>query len=169
MAKGYLTFGEYLYKEKIQNSKPNKREKVTNRITVQNKNKEFFVTRNLILEEIKKILSIQKQYHINVLTDDYIKNIKKAIFYETEKITPEPENCPYFKDEKRLPRSHKLNEHIRIYEALNNSSYSTTGEYRKKQFSKEEKEKLFEFLLKNKELTEKKSKRIIKIYRDVRN
>ncbi|GMO65547.1 MAG: hypothetical protein Nk1A_3000 [Endomicrobiia bacterium] len=36
-------------RKKIQNSKPNKREKVTNRITVQNKNKEFFVTRDIIL------------------------------------------------------------------------------------------------------------------------
>nr|BAV59344.1 CRISPR-associated protein Cas9 [Candidatus Endomicrobium sp. MdMp-027] len=165
-SKKYRTFGEYLYKEKIQKFKQNERKKVTNRETAHNNNKEFAVTRDIILEEVEKILSIQKEYYKDILNDDYIEKIKNAISYETEKLIPEPENCPYFKNEKKLPRSHKLNEYRRIYEALNNARYSipvsnNTGEilsYEKKELSKEQKEILFKFLLENKNLTQDEAK-----------
>ena len=114
----------------------------------------------------------QKQYHTNILTDDYIEELKKAIFYQTEKLIPESGYCPYFKDEKRLPRSHKLNEHRRMYEALNNVRYfnpvinEKTGEvlnFEEKEFLIKEKEILFNELLKGTELTEVKVKKLLQL------
>ncbi|MDR0820128.1 MAG: hypothetical protein LBN19_01175 [Endomicrobium sp.] len=104
-------------------------------------------------------------------TDEYIKEVKDAIFYQTEKLIPESGVCPYFKDEKRLPRSHKLNEYRRMYEALNNARYfapvldEKTGEilsYWEKEFSSEEKKLLFdEVLLKGIELIESKARELL--------
>ncbi|MDR3048931.1 MAG: type II CRISPR RNA-guided endonuclease Cas9 [Elusimicrobiota bacterium] len=169
----YRTFGEYLYKERIENNDLTHRLKVTNRKTSQSQNKEFAVTRDIINEEAQKILSVQKQYYPEILKDEYIDKIIKTIDYETEKLIPESGLCPYFKNEKRLPRSHKLNEYRRMYEALNNAKYftpildETTGEissYEEKEFTKEQKEKLFnEVLLKEKELTEAKTKKLLNL------
>ncbi|GHT04348.1 hypothetical protein AGMMS5026_10420 [Endomicrobiia bacterium] len=170
-AKKYRTFGEYLYKEKIEKFQQNIRKKVSNRKTPANKNKEFAVTRDVIIKETEKILASQKQYYTYILTDEYIKEIKDAISYQTEKLIPESGYCPYFKDEKRLPRSHKLNEYRRMYEALNNAKYfapvldENTGEilsYQEKEFSREEKKILFdEVLLKGMELTESGAKKLL--------
>ncbi|GHT15387.1 hypothetical protein AGMMS49573_01640 [Endomicrobiia bacterium] len=170
-AKKYRTFGEYLYKEKIEKFQQNIRKKVSNRKTPANKNKEFAVTRDVIIKETEKILASQKQYYTYILTDEYIKKIKDAISYQTEKLIPESGYCPYFKDEKRLPRSHKLNEYRRMYEALNNAKYfapvldENTGEilsYQEKEFSREEKKILFdEVLLKGMELTESGAKKLL--------
>ncbi|WP_096525289.1 hypothetical protein [Candidatus Endomicrobiellum trichonymphae] len=72
---------------------------------------------------------------------------------------------------KELPRSHKLNEYRRMYEALNNAKYfapvldENTGEilsYQEKEFSREEKKILFdEVLLKGMELTESGAKKLL--------
>jgi CRISPR-associated endonuclease Csn1 len=169
-SKSYRTYGEYLYKESIHEKDKNNREKVTNRKTRKNDKKEFCVTRDLISKEVEEILSIQKKWHNDILTDDFIEKIKKAILYETKKLIPESSGCcPYFK-EKRLPRSHKLNEYRRMYEALNNARYRVpecdekTGEilsYKEESFSPEQKNKLFDFLLEGKELTDYKVREIL--------
>ncbi|MDR0820129.1 MAG: hypothetical protein LBN19_01180 [Endomicrobium sp.] len=67
-SKKYRTFGEYLYKEKIEKFQQNEREKVSNRKTTGNKNKEFAVTRDMIFKETEKILASQKQYYTDVLS-----------------------------------------------------------------------------------------------------
>jgi CRISPR-associated endonuclease Csn1 len=57
------------------------------------------------------------------LTDEYIKEIKNAIFYQTEKLIPESGYFPYFKNEKRLFLPYKLNEYRKMYETLSNARY----------------------------------------------
>lgn len=78
-------------------------------------------TRDIINNEIDILLRIQKQFHPHVLTDEYCERIVSAMLYENEKIVPEAGNCPYFPDEKKLPRCHFLNEERRLWEAINNA------------------------------------------------
>jgi CRISPR-associated endonuclease Csn1 len=103
--KHYRTYGEYLYREKFENKENHKREKVSNTTD----NHSFSPARDFTIKETQSILNNQAKYY-KELTDDYIEQIVKAINYETEKLIPESGYCPYFKDEKRLPLSHKLNE-----------------------------------------------------------
>ncbi|MDR0398517.1 MAG: type II CRISPR RNA-guided endonuclease Cas9 [Endomicrobium sp.] len=165
--KHYRTYGEYLYREKFENKEKHKREKVSNATD----NHQFFPARDFTIKETQSILNNQAQYY-KELANDYIEQIVKAINYETEKLIPESRCCPYFKNEKRLPRSHKLNEERRLWEALNNARYSQaivdkdTGEitnYEEKQFSKEQKEKLFAHLLSGKELTQSQTQKLLEL------
>ncbi|OEG70416.1 hypothetical protein ATZ36_03330 [Candidatus Endomicrobiellum trichonymphae] len=57
------------------------------------------------------------------MTDEYIKEIKNAIFYQTEKLISESGYFPYFKNEKRLSLPYKLDEYRKMYETLNNARY----------------------------------------------
>jgi CRISPR-associated endonuclease Csn1 len=163
--KHYRTYGEYLYRENFENKEKHEREKVSN---AKDKHK-FSPTRDFTIKEARLILNKQAQYH-KELVDDYIEKVVEAINYETEKLIPESGQCPYFKDEKRLTRSHKLNEERRLWEALNNARYlhdivdKDTGEitsYEEKQFSKEQKEKLFEYLLSGKDLTQSQTQKLL--------
>ncbi|MDR2811531.1 MAG: type II CRISPR RNA-guided endonuclease Cas9, partial [Endomicrobium sp.] len=169
--KSYRTYGEYLYREKFENK--HKREKVSNTTN----NHKFSPTRGFAIKEVRLILKNQAKYH-KELADDYIEKIVKAIDYETERLIPESGYCIYFKDEKRLPRSHKLNEERRLWEALNNARYfqdvvdRDTGEItncEEKKFSKEQKEKLFEYLLSGKELTQSQTKKLLNLEEDSQN
>lgn len=173
---GYRTYGEFLYKEYIQKTSQEKRVKVTN-----SNNKVFAVTRDLILEELKIILEKQRDYAN--LTDEYIEKLIKAVDYETEKLIPEIGTCPYFREERRLPKAHKLNEYRRIYEALNNSRFFVpvtnleTGEItsfterhffddivdNKFPFKEKERDVLFNYLLGNKKLTAAKAQSLLKL------
>lgn len=174
-SKGYKTYGEFLYKENIADRQSNKKDKVTNR----NK-KKFAVTRDIILSEILIILTVQKRFFPEILTDDYINELISAINYESEKLIPESGLCPYFKTEKRLPKSHKLNEYRRIYEALNNARFfipvidSQTAEilsYSERSFfddignyfTKEKRDKLFDYLIANKKLTASVASKILEL------
>ncbi|MDR3307099.1 MAG: hypothetical protein LBS61_05505, partial [Endomicrobium sp.] len=167
--KNYRTYGEYLYREKFENKERYKRERVSNTTDTH----QFSPIRDFAVKEAQAILNNQTQYHKESLTNDYIKQILEAINYETEKLIPESGYCPYFKDEKRLPRSHKLNEERRLWEALNNARYSQpvvdekTGEitsFEEKQFSKEQKEELLsKCLLLGSELKQDETKKLLKL------
>lgn len=154
--KSYKTYGEYLYREKIE-EKGASRERVRNS---QNKT-EFSITRDLILNELTLILKIQQQYYPTILNGEFNSRITGALNYETEKLIPESGTCPYFKNEPRLPSSHYLNEERRLWEALNNArlyepvidSAGTISGFNKIEFSKEQKDKLFEYLKTTGDLT----------------
>ncbi len=77
-------------------------------------------TRDIILKEFEKFLDTQKQFYPSLLDPDYISQIRDIIFYENPKIVPEVANCPYFPEEKKLPKASFLNEERRLREALNN-------------------------------------------------
>lgn len=164
--KNYRTYGEYLYKEFFENKEKHKREKISNAAN----NHKFSPTRDLVIKEAEAILKKQagKDGFHKELTEEYIEKLTKAIGYESEKLIPESGFCPYLKDEKRLPASHKLNEERRLWETLNNARYSdpivdiVTGEitgYYEKQFTKEQKQKLFDYLLTGSELTPAQTKK----------
>jgi len=114
-------------------------------------------TRDIIGSEVDALLACQKKFHPEVLTDENIEKIKEHIFFENDKIVPEPKDCPYFKDEKCLPKASFINEERRLWEALNNVRivYPKKGMSRAKEdamLSKEEKEILFDYLRSGKEL-----------------
>jgi CRISPR-associated endonuclease Csn1 len=166
--KNYQTYGQYLYKEKFESNEMYKRQKVTNTDSV----KSFSPSRDLLIKEAKIILNKQSQFYGDVLTKDYIEKLLNSIFYETEKLIPESGTCPYFKDEKRLARSHKLNEYRRLWEALNNARFdqavfdNETGEitsYEQKQFDVSQKQILFDYLLTVEKLTTSKTKELLKL------
>lgn len=77
-------------------------------------------TRDIIESELDLLLSKQCGYYPDVLDCDYVRKIKDTILFENEKIVPEAGNCPYFPDEKKLPRASFINEERRIWEAVNN-------------------------------------------------
>ncbi|MCL1972520.1 MAG: type II CRISPR RNA-guided endonuclease Cas9 [Endomicrobia bacterium] len=154
----YRTYGEYLYKEFFASKEKHDRDKVTNTTN----NHKFSPARDFAIKEAQLILDKQSEFY-KELTKDYIEKLIKAINYETEKLIPESGYCPYFKDEKRLPRSHKLNEERRLWEALNNAKYSehvvdySTGDivnFEEKTFTQEQKQKLVDYLLTGKDLTQ---------------
>jgi CRISPR-associated endonuclease Csn1 len=87
-------------------------------------------TRDLIENELNKLLETQKKHHPDVLTDEYIAEIKKAILFENEMLVPEAGNCPYFPDEKKLPKSSFINEERRLWEALNNVRFTIQSQQR---------------------------------------
>lgn len=161
--KKYKTYGEYIYKEKIEGKK--ERERIRNT----SDKVEFIITRDLIIEELKCILDKQKEYHGDVLTYDYIEKIIQTVNFEYEKISPDPTNCPYFTKDKKLPRSHPLAEERRLWETINNLRifepvYDKSGYLRtkvKRQLNKSEREKVYEVLKKQKILTVNKIKKIL--------
>ena len=81
-------------------------------------------TRDLIENELNKLLDTQKKHHPDVLTEDYLNEIKKAILFENEMLVPEAGNCPYFPEEKKIPKTSFINEERRLWEALNNVRFT---------------------------------------------
>ncbi|NLK13708.1 MAG: type II CRISPR RNA-guided endonuclease Cas9 [Spirochaetales bacterium] len=116
-------------------------------------------TRDIISAELDRLLLTQAQFHPQTLSEDYIQRIKDAILYENEKIVPEPGNCPYFPDEKKLPRCHFLNEERRLWEAINNARLGEPDEsgsfrrYNQVRFSDKERQELFDYLRSGKSVT----------------
>ncbi len=77
-------------------------------------------TRDICISEFDILLGCQKNFYPDILTEEYIRQIKNTVFFENPKIVPESGNCPYFPNEKKLPKASFLNEERRIWEALNN-------------------------------------------------
>lgn len=117
-------------------------------------------TRDIILKEFEKLIETQKCFYPDLLSEDYISQIHDIIFYENPKIVPEASNCPYFPEEKKLPKSSFLNEERRLWEALNNvrilMERQTDEGYvylEKITLEKNEEEKLFEVLRGGKDIS----------------
>ena len=77
-------------------------------------------TRDIIEKELNKLLSVQKVFYPTVLDESYIQEIRDCILFENEKLAPESGNCPYFPNEKKLPKASIINEERRIWESINN-------------------------------------------------
>jgi len=118
-------------------------------------------TRDIIIQELDTLLETQRTFKPEILTTQYCDRIRSAVLYENEKIVPEPDTCPYFPDEKKLPRCHTLNEERRIWEAINNArvevptqaSVSSYVRYVSAPFSDEERATLFSIARSGKTLT----------------
>ena len=129
-------------------------------------------TRDVILKELDKLLSKQKEFYPSIFTDDYCKRIIEAVNYENEKIVPEAGNCPYFQNEKKLPKCHFLNEERRLWEALINSrvkipeNVKNTVVYKSNKFSSDELNTLYNVLRNGDTLTVKKVKDIFPEYKN---
>lgn len=85
-------------------------------------------TRDLIENELSRLLDRQMQYHPEVLTPEYVARIRNSVLYENEMLVPEAENCPYFPEEKKLPKMAFINEERRLWEALNNVRFTVVEE-----------------------------------------
>ncbi|MEW6012865.1 MAG: type II CRISPR RNA-guided endonuclease Cas9 [Elusimicrobiota bacterium] len=164
--KKYRTYGELIYKEKIEGKKLGNLGKIRNRSNAV----EFIPTRDLILTELDEILKKQKSFYPQILTDDYIEKIKEILNFEYDKIIPEPGHCPYFPNEKKLPKAHPLSEERRLWEAINNSrvfepviEIDEIKSYKEREFNKEEKEKIFNELKKEKSITPNKIIKLLKL------
>lgn len=118
-------------------------------------------TRDIISNEIDILLRTQKQFYPHVLSDDYCARIVSAMLYENEKIVPEAGNCPYFPDEKKLPRCHFLNEERRLWEAINNARIKmpmqegVAKRYQSESFSDEQRHILFHIARSGTDITPK--------------
>lgn len=77
-------------------------------------------TRDAIINELDCLIGTQKGFYPDILDDLYISRIKESVLYENPKLVPDPGNCPYFPDEKKLPRASFINEKRRMLETLNN-------------------------------------------------
>lgn len=118
-------------------------------------------TRDIISNEIDILLRTQKQFYPHVLSDDYCERIVSAMLYENEKIVPEAGNCPYFPDEKKLPRCHFLNEERRLWEAISNARIKmpmqegVAKRYQSESFSDEQRHILFHIARSGTDITPK--------------
>jgi CRISPR-associated endonuclease Csn1 len=116
-------------------------------------------TRDIITREIEVLLTTQKEFYPDVLTSEFCDQIQAAILYENLKIVPEPGNCPYFSDEKKLPRCHFLNEERRLWEAINNARIESpvdVGSFIRRErgpFSMEQRKQLFAVAREGKNIT----------------
>ena len=77
-------------------------------------------TRDAIINEIDCLLETQSSFYPDILDVEYVDRIKASILYENPKMIPLPGYCPYFSDERKLPKASFLNEKRRILEVLNN-------------------------------------------------
>ncbi|MBR1919812.1 MAG: hypothetical protein IJ831_09335 [Spirochaetales bacterium] len=115
-------------------------------------------TRNLVENELDTLLDTQSSFHRNVLVPDYMSRIKEAVLSENEMLIPEPGNCPYFKNEKKLPSMAFINEERRIWEMLNNVRYSIieadNSFSKNKMLSQDERSILFDELMTGKNISE---------------
>lgn len=110
---GLNTFIEILYESKRVNN--------TNfRNSLNASDKTPLPTRDVIENEIDQLLNRQKEYYPQILADSYVQRIKDTMLYENDKIVPESGNCPYFPNEKKLPKASFINEERRLWEAVNN-------------------------------------------------
>jgi CRISPR-associated endonuclease Csn1 len=116
-------------------------------------------TRDIIENELQKLLDRQSSFHTEVLTENYKQRIISAVLYENEKIVPEAGNCPYYPNEKKLPKCHFLNEERRLWEALNNArvlmpqQMNNFVKWIPLSFSDEERKELFGLLREGKEIS----------------
>ena len=159
----YPTFGAMLFYER-QNAQKYQKKSV--------RASDLIPSRDMILDEFDKIYSFQKKFYPQILDDDYCRSLKECIDFEHEKLAPPPGRCPYYQNEKRLPRAHPLAERRRIYEAVNNVRYQTffmdekTGEvFQTSQWLKlslDERDALVdELITSGKDLTESRSLKLI--------
>ena len=127
-------------------------------------------TRDIIESELNQLLSTQKRYHPDVLDDPYIQEIMECILFENEKLVPEAGNCPYFPQEKKLPKASFLNEERRLWEAVNNVRVSQEKHAfragRNMPLSMVEKKKLFDVLRAGKDVSETSFRRMFPDYAD---
>lgn len=118
-------------------------------------------TRDIISNEIDVLLQTQKQFYQEILSDEYCDRIVSAILFENEKIVPEAGCCPYFPDEKKLPRCHFLNEERRLWEAINNARIKmpmqegAAKRYQSESFSDEQRHILFHIARSGTDITPK--------------
>ncbi len=125
-------------------------------------------TRDLIENEFDKLIETQARLNKN-LDEAYIVRIKDAVFFENEMLIPEPGNCPYFPNEKLLPKLSFINEERRLWEAVNNIRFSIvqfdTYNFPKKEKFKltgNQRTKIFEYLNNGNSLQEKKFRSFLK-------
>lgn len=130
-------------------------------------------TRDIIESEITKLLSTQSTFYAEILSSDYQQKIIDAILYENEKIVPEAGNCPYYIDEKKLPKCHFLNEERRLWEAINNARVILPEQQDKgylkwipTRFEDHERKNLFVFLREGKDLTTPAIKKMFPHYKN---
>ncbi len=162
--KKYQTYGELIYKEKIDIKHTNQLPSIRNK----SEKVEFIPTRDLILDELKKILNKQKEFYPEIFADDFIEKIINIVNFEYEQVVPEVGKCPYFRNENKLPKAHPLSEERRIWELLNNIriSYPVKKDsiiisYHERELKIEEKKLLHKKLYQQKELTKSKVKEIL--------
>ncbi|MDD3904180.1 MAG: HNH endonuclease domain-containing protein, partial [Sphaerochaeta sp.] len=130
-------------------------------------------TRDIIENEITTLLSTQNTFYPGTLSAEYQQKILDAILYENEKIVPEAGNCPYYPDEKKLPKCHFLNEERRIWEAINNARVIVPEQQNRgfikwipTPFTESERKNLFVFLREGKDLTPTAVKKMFEQYKN---
>lgn len=121
-------------------------------------------TRDIIINELDKLLETQQKYHPDIFSKDYCDRIKTAVDFENEKLVPEAGKCPYFPNENKLPKCHFINEERRLWEALNNVRISFPDKKNSEDFSLDEKQILFAELRKGISLTVSSIKKILPSY-----
>jgi CRISPR-associated endonuclease Csn1 len=182
----YKTYGELIYKEKIkpfndrvEEYKKNNKKIDFKKVQIRNSSNmnDFIITRDLALKEIREILNKQREFYGEdkkkteknfIIDDDFTNKIVELVNFEYEKLVPAPGRCPYFQEEYKLPKSHPLSEERRIWESLNNVrviepvlKVDEVISYKERDLTQGEKNKLFEVLKQQKELSEGKIKKLL--------
>ena len=155
--KGFKTYGQYLrWREKNNLMTRIDQEKHNDRYGEY----AFYPNRDLLKEEFKIIWEQQAQHHTEVLTPKLKQEVYAELFHQRSVTFPPVGNCPYFKEEEKLPRSSRLFQTRRIYEECNNLRFYSKGGERL-DYGTEQRDLLAQSLLDGNPLTAAKIKKML--------
>jgi CRISPR-associated endonuclease Csn1 len=108
---------------------------------------DYPIHNSLHKKEVKLLLNNQKNYYPELITDDFIKNIIKKIYFRRGLKSSRHliSDCPYEKYKKVCPKSHPLAQEYLIWEVLHNLRLTTINNI-EIEITNEEKKYLFSVL-----------------------
>ncbi|TCS61621.1 type II CRISPR RNA-guided endonuclease Cas9 [Varunaivibrio sulfuroxidans] len=112
----FTTYGQYLRWREKQN-KPIRIDQT--KMAASGDGYAFYPSREMLREEFSIIWGKQAEFHPQTLTDALRAGVEKELFFQRSITPPPPGDCPFFPNEKRLPKTSRLFQTRRIYEAVN--------------------------------------------------
>ncbi len=115
--KNARTYGEYLYKIHMENSKNDLRLKNTFDETGKFKGG-LFPFREIYQDEFNQIWKKQKEYYPDILTEERKQVLKDILYFQRPLKEQEEGFCTFEANERRIPKAHPLFQEFRIWQFL---------------------------------------------------
>lgn len=110
---GARTFGEWLHMRRQAGLS------VRARMTADGDAYTFYPSRDALEREFDRIMSIQRRFHLDLLSEETVAELRKTIFYQRALRPVRPGKCSYNPAEPRLPKAHPLFQAFRLVKELN--------------------------------------------------
>lgn len=145
-AENVRTFGEFLWRRHggpDGSATPRTRHSVRIRLEGEGSKAlyEFYPLREMLEAEFSALLAVQMKHHPTILTEQAVRELRRAIFWQRPLKPVEPGRCTLVPTEPRLPKALPSVEERTIYETLNHLRYGE-GVSRDKALTKEQRDLL---------------------------